>query len=66
MVATVENPKVIETSTTWGMKTQTYQVEVPRKDLDTKKQYTFVVNTGINGSKPEKVRSPYIEVHKVH
>jgi hypothetical protein len=66
LVATIENPKVQGSSIQWGQKTQTYKLDVPKKDLDVHKQYTFVVNTGINGSKPEKVRSEYVSVKTVH
>jgi hypothetical protein len=66
LVATIENPKVQGSSIQWGQKTQTYKLDVPKKDLDVHKQYTFVVNTGINGSKPEKVRSEYVSVMVAH
>ena len=67
LVATITNPKVQESETNWGQKTQTYRLEVPRSAIDERnKQYTFVVNTGINNSKPEKVRSEYVNVGRVH
>ena len=65
-VATVANPKLQEQDTVWGQKTQTYRLEVPRSKLDMNKQYTFVVNTGINGSKPALVRSDYVSISKAH
>ena len=66
LVATVNNPKLDSASTQWGQKTQLYRFDVPKKDLDLHKQYTFVVNAGINGSKPEKVRSDYVSVAVAH
>jgi hypothetical protein len=64
-VATLANPKLQEQDTNWGQKTQTYRIEVPKKNLDLKKEYTFVVTTGINGSKPQQVRSAYVPIKKV-
>src|SRR6185436_14435883 len=61
-IATVNNPKLVDSGTVWGQKTQTYRMEIPKTKLDLKKTYTFVVNTGINGSKPEAVRSDYVKV----
>jgi len=58
-IATIANPKVQEQSTQWGTKTQTYRVEVPISKLSMNREYTFVVNTGINGSKPALVRSEF-------
>ena len=39
---------------------------MPKKNLDLKKEYTFVAETGINGSKAEAVRSPYVAIQKVY
>jgi hypothetical protein len=64
LVATIKNPKVIDSETVWGQKTQTYRLEVPKKDLDLNKQYTFVAETGINGSKAQPVRSEYVKIGK--
>lgn len=61
-VATIANPRVQDTQTQWGQKTQSYRLEIPESKLDMKKTYTFVVNTGINGSKPQAVRSEYVKV----
>ena len=58
-VATIANPKVVDQATQWGTKTQTYRVEIPIAKLDMNREYTFVVNTGINGSKPALVRSEF-------
>ncbi len=66
LVATIKNPKLVDSETVWGQKTQTYRVEVPKKNLDLKKQYTFVAETGINGSKAEAVRSPYVKIGKAY
>ncbi len=63
-VATIANPKVQDSSTNWGTKTQSYRLEIPESKLDLNKQYTFVVNTGINGSKPQAVRSEYLKVEQ--
>ncbi len=65
-VATIANPKVTDSETVWGQKSQTYRVEVPRSKLDMSKTYAFVVSTGINGSKPELVRSAYEKIDKVY
>lgn len=61
-VATIANPKLQDSQTQWGQKTQSYRLELPEAKLDLKKTYTFVVNTGINGSKPQPVRSEYVKV----
>jgi hypothetical protein len=66
LVATINNPKLDTTATNRGMKTQTYRLDVPKKNLDVHKQYTFVVNTGINGSTPAKVRSEYVSISVAH
>lgn len=66
LVATIKNPKLVDSETVWGQKTQTYRLEVPKKDLDLNKQYTFVAETGINGSKAEPVRSPYVKIGKAY
>lgn len=61
-VATIANPKLQDSSTQWGTKTQSYRLEIPEAKLDMNKKYTFVVTTGINGSKPAQVRSEYVKV----
>lgn len=66
LVATIKNPKVVDSETVWGQKTQTYRLEVPKKDLDLSKQYTFVAETGINGSKSQPVRSEYVKIGKAY
>jgi hypothetical protein len=66
LVATVNNPRLVDSEIRRGTKTQNYRLEVPKKDLDMGKQYTFVVNTGINGSSPARVRSEYVAIDKVY
>jgi hypothetical protein len=66
LVATIKNPKLVDSETVWGQKTQTYRLEVPKKDLDLNKQYTFVAETGINGSKAQQVRSDYVKIGKAY
>lgn len=63
-VATFRSPKVVETGGHWGTRSQSYRIEIPKLDLS--KKYTVVVNTGINGSKPARVRSVYVDVAKVY
>lgn len=66
LVATINNPKLVDSEVRRGMKTQNYRLEVPKKNLDLGKQYTFVADTGINGSKAQPVRSEYVAVARVH
>lgn len=61
-VATISSPGLQDQETRRGMKTQNYRLEISESKLDLKKTYTFVVNTGINGSKAAKVRSEYVKV----
>jgi hypothetical protein len=65
-VCTLANPKMTDTQTLRGQKSQTYRVEIPRSKLDMSKTYAFVTNTGINGSKPQLVRSEYEKIDKVY
>jgi hypothetical protein len=66
LVATINNPKLVDSEIRRGQKTQNYRLEVPKKALDLGKQYTFVADTGINGSKPQQVRSEFVGIDKVH
>ena len=66
LVGTFNAPKLEGSTTQRGMKTQSYVLSIPKKDLAAGKEFTFVVNTGINGSSPAKVRSEYVAVHKLH
>ncbi len=66
LVATIKDPKLVDSKTIWGEKSQTYRLEIPKKDLDLAKQYTFVVDAGINGAAPQKVRSEFVKVDKAY
>ncbi|MBK7862682.1 MAG: hypothetical protein IPJ65_29555 [Archangiaceae bacterium] len=61
-VATVANPTLENSEVRRGQKTQSYSLQIPLVSLDLSKTYTFVANTGINGSTPQKVRSEYVTV----
>lgn len=66
LVATIKNPKVVESSVRRGEKQQRYRLELEQSKVDQKKQYTLVLDTGINGDKPKKVRSEYASIGKVY
>ncbi|MBI3186200.1 MAG: hypothetical protein HYZ28_29025 [Myxococcales bacterium] len=65
LLATIADPKLVESNTRWGQKSDTFRLELP-SNLDLNKKYTFVASTGINGSKPAQVRSEYVPVHRVY
>jgi hypothetical protein len=67
LAAEIKNPTMSRTQTVWGEKKQTYNFSVPpgpddRPALSSGKMYTVVAEVGINGAKPQQVRSEYAPV----
>lgn len=64
LVWTFKNPTAKD-ETRWGQRTLSYNFKLPNTS-DPSKQYTVVATTGINGAKPEQVRSKYVPVRQRH
>lgn len=56
-IATVKNPKVVETGGVWGERKQSYRVDIASGKVQVNKQYVVVANLSINGAKAQPVRT---------
>jgi hypothetical protein len=66
LVATFKNPKLVDSSVRRGQKEQSYRLEIDQKKIELKKEYTIVVDAGINGDATKKVRSEHLKIGKVY